>query len=795
MHLAHRAAASIAALITFAAGTLAAQQTGTIRGTITNSAAHTPISGARAAISTPERVAITDARGTYVLRDVPAGTYRVFTSAIGMKPSAASATVSPNGTTTYDVALQEGSLLLSSVVVSATRAPLLASEATATVNVLTPEQVRQSPAREAQDLLREIPAVELPRTSSLVGGTAQIVSIRGVDEGRTGVMLDGIPINDAWGEWIDWGRVPKAMLDHVEVVEGGQSNLYGSGAMGGLISFFSRPLAPGAMELQVDGGNRDARHAYVAGGVPLANALSLDINGDYQEKGGYRLIAPVGSTVCTSTPCTLGGGPVDVTSNVTQRNSYARLNYAPNASWSAFLTGHLFGDSRGLGTPLTFDNRNQSDASFGFNHDALLGGSVAVRGWDSRMVEGQRSSAIRSAILRNAEDSSLTAQIPSHDWGGSVQWSRTNAWHLESFSLGADLRHYQGDFNEVDFSTSGCPTSPACGSLTQRVSSGGNQTLSGAFVSATATPLSRLRVDMSGRVDQWNNNDGHALTTSASGSQNPTTYANKTAGAFSPRVGAMYQLHSSFSVRGAFYKSFRAPNLAELYRKQVSSTSITVPNPQLDAETAVGREAGFDWQPLDWFQAKGTYYVAEYNNFNSPVTLTANKPADCGTVPTCRQRLAINKSRSQGGELYTAIRPVHSLFLSAAVNYDDDRQQSGLPATTTDNNKPHINRVPSPKQTLRGTWSSPALGDWTVMWRHEGPTTSLQGFSLAPFSVIDADVQRELRPNLRGFISVENLGNTLYQVNVAGTGAATNPFIYSVGLPRTVRIGVDASKF
>ena len=136
--------------------------------------------------------------------------------------------------------------MLSSVIVTATRTPIEATKVASTVNVLTPEHVQTSPARESQDLLREIPGVELPRTSSLVGGTAQIVSIRGVDEGRTVVLFEGIPVNDAWGEWIDWGRVPKGMLDRVEVVEGGTSSLYGNGAMGGVISFFSRPLAPGA---------------------------------------------------------------------------------------------------------------------------------------------------------------------------------------------------------------------------------------------------------------------------------------------------------------------------------------------------------------------------------------------------------------------------------------------------------------------------------------------------------------------------------------------------------------------
>src|SRR6185312_12615551 len=135
------------------------------------------------------------------------------------------------------------------------------SKVAATVNVLSPEQVRESPTRGSQDLLREIPSIELPRQSSLVGGTAQIVSIRGVDEGRTAVLFDGVPINDAWGEWIDWGRVPQAMLDRVEVVEGGTSSLYGNGAMGGLISFFSRPIAPGTADLQIEGGSRSSRHA------------------------------------------------------------------------------------------------------------------------------------------------------------------------------------------------------------------------------------------------------------------------------------------------------------------------------------------------------------------------------------------------------------------------------------------------------------------------------------------------------------------------------------------------------
>ena len=147
---------------------------------------------------------------------------------------------------TLDVALAPGSLMLSAVMVSGTTAPIEASKVAATVNFLSPEQVRTSPARGVQDLLREIPGIEMPRTSSSVGGTAQIVSVRGVDEGRTAVLVDGIPINDAWGEWIDWDRVSKSRVERVEVFEGGASSLYGNGAMGGVISLFTRPAAPGS---------------------------------------------------------------------------------------------------------------------------------------------------------------------------------------------------------------------------------------------------------------------------------------------------------------------------------------------------------------------------------------------------------------------------------------------------------------------------------------------------------------------------------------------------------------------
>ncbi len=742
---------------------LAAQSRGgDIRGVVRMADANAPIPKAHVQVTTPARAAISDERGVYLLRDLPAGRYEVVFTALGREPRRDSVDVAAGQTTTHDVSLVRGSLMLSSVIVSATRTPTQAKDVASTVNVLSTEQIQTSPARESQDMLREIPGIELPRTSSLVGGTAQIVSIRGVDEGRTGVLFDGIPVNDAWGEWIDWGRVPKGMVDRVEVIEGGTSSLYGNGGLGGIISFYSRPLAPGAVNATIEGGSRETRHAFFSAGVPIYGALTANVSGDYQQGGGYTLLD------------SLKRGAVDGPSGIIQRNSYLRLNYGPSADWSAFATGHLFGDSRNLGTPLTFANRSQKHVDVGFDHNRIAGGVLSIRGWDGEQDERQRASAIRTN--RVAEDSSLTVLIPSHDWGASGQWTRGNLFGLETVAVGADYRKMSGNYDEVDFNTT-CPGAN-CGTVSRRVISGGDQALSGVFIQTVASPVTNLRVELSGRVDNWQNNNG----TSNDNTAGAVCYPNKSKSGFSPRAGARYQFLKSFALHGAVYKAFRAPNLAELYRKSISPTQITLPNPDLKPESAFGREVGFNFQPIDAFQMKGTYYVADYNDFNVPVQISAGPPAT-------RQRLNVSKAKSKGAELYVAVRPVQSLFISGSVNYDDDRVVDGPTGTVVG---AHFNRVPSPKQNVRLTYTSPIAGDWTVIYRHEGQTTTLGGAPLEAYTQVDANVRRELVPGLRAFVSIENAGDVRYQINLSGTGAST---LISYGMPRTVRVGMEAFRY
>jgi outer membrane receptor protein involved in Fe transport len=732
------------------ASAISAQAAPSISGHVTSSESGRPVRGARVEIDQAARFAVTDDAGFYVLRDVPAGRYRITATAIGRSPSRRMVTVAQGLPVSQDITLARGSLTLSSVIVSATRTPTDASKVASAVDVLTPQEIATSPARESQDLLREIPSVELPRTSSNVGGSAQIVSIRGVDEGRTIVTSDGVPINDAWGEWIDWSRVPKASLDRVEVVQGGSSNLYGNGAMGGTISFFSRDLGSGAYHVQADGGSRNSRHVYAAAGVPLSSPFSAMVSGDYGDGGGYRLIAPGNA------------GPVDHESESVRRNAMARLAYSPSSRLTAYVGSHFFDDDRDLGTPLSRTTRRNTSVDIGLDVGESDRGRLSVRGWDGVQRETQYVTAI--AADRASERRTAVLDIPSHDWGIGAQWSRGAMLGFESVSLGADMRHMNGFTGEQDFAANG---------TTSYVFSGGDQLLGGGFVQGILAPAAPVRIELGGRFDHWTNANG--VTRDAAGA---TAYADRKRNAFSPRIGVRYQVVPPLSFHAAVYRAFRAPNLAELYRKFVSGANTNLPNPALTAEFATGYEAGVDWHPAEWVQLTATAYSADMRDLNTFVTI----------APNTRQRQNVQKTRSRGGEALLALHPSDDFFVRLGLNYDDDKIVAAPNAASIGT---RVGRVPVQKDTLRISYTSAKVASITVLGRHEGVTTTLQGVPLEPYSVVDIDLRREVARGLGVFVAVENVADAEYQINLSAVANG----IVSLGMPRTVRAGLDFYRF
>src|SRR5439155_21254462 len=116
-----------------------------------------------------------------------------------------------------------------------------AGEAPASVTVITADDILHSPNVTLDDLLRQIPSFNLFRRSSSVVGhpTTQGVSLRGIGPSgasRALVLVDGVPINDPFGGWVYWSRMPMLGVDQIEVVRGGGSSVWGNYALGGVVN-------------------------------------------------------------------------------------------------------------------------------------------------------------------------------------------------------------------------------------------------------------------------------------------------------------------------------------------------------------------------------------------------------------------------------------------------------------------------------------------------------------------------------------------------------------------------------
>jgi outer membrane receptor protein involved in Fe transport len=435
------------------------------------------------------------------------------------------------------------------------------------------------------------------------------------------------------------------------------------------------------------------------------------------------------------------------------------VEFTPTSRLTGFVAGSLFDDNRDLGSDLAHTNRNDKRLTLGADYDAAGYGTITLRGWNGMLAEDQYASSITPPTSRTTERLTSWQHIPTHDWGATLQWARHDVLHLQTLIAGADVRKMSGAVAEEDYSTT-------TGAVTADLLSGGSQLLAGAFVQGVVAPVEPLRIEIGGRFDRWGNNDGFA--TDASGT---TTYADETRQHFSPRVGATYRLLPSLSLRGAVYDAFRAPNLAELYRKFVSGTTTSFPNPQLTPESGRGQEIGIDVQPASWAQLRATYYSAFYSDLNTFVTI----------APDQRMRENVQRSRSTGGEAYLALRPVQGLLVSGSVNYDHDVIVAD--AVNPQNVGSYVGRVPQQRQVIRVTYGTPVFGAVTALWRHEGKNSTFSGAQLDPFTVVDMNYTRDLPRGVSAFASVENVGNVAYQVNLFGT-------IPSLGLPRTLRAGL-----
>ena len=129
------------------------------------------------------------------------------------------------------------------IVVTADRLEKPPAEVGSSVTVITAEEIELKRKSSVAELLRSVPGVEVVRG----GGPGQVTSvfIRGGNSSHTLVLLDGVRVNGPTTGAFDFANLATDAIERIEVVRGPQSTLYGSEAVAGVISIFSKAGAEG----------------------------------------------------------------------------------------------------------------------------------------------------------------------------------------------------------------------------------------------------------------------------------------------------------------------------------------------------------------------------------------------------------------------------------------------------------------------------------------------------------------------------------------------------------------------
>jgi vitamin B12 transporter len=178
-------------------------------------------------------------------------------SAILSAPAAVAQQVAaPFADAPTQAAAAEAAVNLSEISVSATGLPTPIAATGSSVTVLTDRVLEEQQRRTVPDALQHVPGLNVVQTGGPGGQTS--VFIRGANSNQTKVLIDGIDATDpsnANGSF-DFGQLLTDDLARIEVLRGPQSGLYGSDAIGGVVSFTTkRGKGPTRVLVRTEGGS------------------------------------------------------------------------------------------------------------------------------------------------------------------------------------------------------------------------------------------------------------------------------------------------------------------------------------------------------------------------------------------------------------------------------------------------------------------------------------------------------------------------------------------------------------
>jgi len=256
-----------------------AQQTGRISGKVVATETGEPLQGVVVSVAGGSRSGVSDARGAYRISGVPAGDVVLSARLLGCEPATQTVTLAAGDAVEVNFSLKQAPVLVSGIVVSASREGESKVETPAAIGVVDGATLRATQPNHPAEALNKIAGVMVRVTN----GEGHMTSIRQpITTDPVYLYLeDGIPTRSTgFFNHNALYEVNLPQADRIEVAKGPATALYGSDAIGGVVNVFTRaPSARPQAVMSLDGGRYNWGRLLFTGSNTFGNTgLRADLN-------------------------------------------------------------------------------------------------------------------------------------------------------------------------------------------------------------------------------------------------------------------------------------------------------------------------------------------------------------------------------------------------------------------------------------------------------------------------------------------------------------------------------------
>ena len=147
-------------------------------------------------------------------------------------------------------------------VVSSPRIELPFSENSKTIQVISKEEIIESPANNVAELLQQVAGIDIRRRG--VSGMQADLHIRGGGFDQTLLLIDGIKVEDAQtGHHTMNMALPIEVIERIEIIKGSASRVYGQNAFSGAINIITSKVAENMTSVSLESGSYKQQNASV----------------------------------------------------------------------------------------------------------------------------------------------------------------------------------------------------------------------------------------------------------------------------------------------------------------------------------------------------------------------------------------------------------------------------------------------------------------------------------------------------------------------------------------------------